>query len=97
MCDWKTTGQTCRYIVLYHGTVPNHPGVLLGHATVTRHDQYLNGSSDCSGTEGGDSGGPVYANTGNNTVIIFGLHSGIQTFSNGDCRYYFIRISGIKA
>lgn len=90
----STTGQVCRFVVKAVNQPAYMDGVLTKQLTLIKHDGDLNGVYDCSGTQGGDSGGPVYYANGSGGVIANGIVTGGNT---SRCEYWYTQLQGVRA
>lgn len=75
----------------------NSDGVELGYQIRSIHDSNLNGTGDCSGHQGGDSGGPYYYASGNG-VLVAGVVMG-RYVNSSDCsrsRFYATMLAGVR-
>ncbi len=88
-----TTGQTCRQFVTdneYATTFEN--GIFATNLAYINSDQNGDGTYDCAGPDGGDSGGAVYSGTGDGKVMAQGIITG-----GTDCSAVYTKLSGMRA
>lgn len=95
----RTTGQTCRYFVIsnYADEIFSSDGVEVYPMVESYHDSDLDGNSDQSGWEPGDSGGPCYHSSGSG-LMADGIVKGWINwgpFSNGQT-YYCTMLAGLQ-
>lgn len=91
----STTGQKCRFYVVATNKKMLVNDVQIGHLTLVKSDQNLDGKADCgNGTKPGDSGGMVYYSDGRGGVTAYGVVTGEMQYQ---CLWAFTQLSGVRA
>ena len=97
----RTTGQLCRFWVKETNTVEKIGGVTVNHqTTLIVDDQSTSNPEDCTGFQGGDSGGPAYYNNGSGSMIYAGLVQGTTWqwyLTQKRCQYHITQLNGVRA
>ena len=94
----QTTGQVCRFVVEGTDSYLTVNGIKSTHQTLLYHDSDRNGISDCNGSQGGDSGGPVFSNAGSTgNVNAHGIVKGTYRTPLNRCRYTYTQFDGVTA
>jgi len=96
----RTTGQLCRFWVRDTSTVQKIEGVTVGHQTTfIVNDQSTWNPEDCTGFQGGDSGGAVYYSNGSGGMIYVGIVQGTTWYWFGTqkrCQYHYTQLDGVR-